>query len=55
MSYENAIMVNCKKCNMSVDEEKVSTLNIEEDFEGRDVLTFLCPKCGTVQRSLRRG
>lgn len=34
-------------------EDQVEFLNIEEDFEGRDVLTFKCPNCGKVHRSHR--
>ena len=35
-----------------VDVESVTFLNIEEDFEGRDVMTFVCPKCGNSHKSL---
>ena len=34
-------------------EEEVESLNIEEDIEGRDVLTFTCPECGQVHQSFR--
>ncbi len=48
------ILVRCSKCG-DVDEKKVKVLNIEEDFQGRDVLTFECPKCGETRKSLRFG
>jgi len=47
------IRVNCKKCGW-VNEDKVETLNIEEDFQGADVLTFKC-LCGKVRKSRRYG
>lgn len=34
-------------------EDEVTFVNIEEDFEGRDVLTFRCPVCGEVHQSHR--
>jgi len=33
-------------------EDEVETLNIEEDFHGRDVLTFKCLTTDTEQSSL---
>lgn len=38
-----------------IDERDVNATNIAEDFEGRDVLTFDCPKCGKSHNSLRVG
>jgi predicted RNA-binding Zn-ribbon protein involved in translation (DUF1610 family) len=38
-----------------VPESTVTFENIEEDIQGRDVLTFRCPQCGESHRSLRRG
>jgi len=49
------ITVTCTECKESHDEAKVEFVNIEEDFEGRDVLTFVCPACGKTVKSLRRG
>ena len=43
--------VYCSKCNERRDSEKVKFLNIEEDFYGRDIMTFKCDKCGTRQES----
>lgn len=38
-----------------VDERTVKVEDIEEDIQGRDVLTFTCPRCGEVHRSYRLG
>jgi predicted RNA-binding Zn-ribbon protein involved in translation (DUF1610 family) len=50
-----SIRVYCEETQEWVDERKVKFVNIEEDFSGRDVLTFECPKCGKVHKSLRVG
>lgn len=34
-------------------EEEVEFLNIEEDIQGQDLLTFLCPKCRAIHKSYR--
>jgi len=49
------IKVRCKKCAEWIDENETEFVNIEEDFEGRDVLTFICPQCKTKQKSCRVG
>ena len=36
-----------------IPEDEVEFLNVEEDFEGHDVLTFKCPKCGKKHQSMR--
>ena len=36
-------------------EEDVQFENIEEDMQGRDILTFTCPECGEQHKSLRVG
>jgi hypothetical protein len=38
-----------------VDEANVEFLNIEEDIQGADVLTFRCPVCGEPHKSRRYG
>ncbi len=38
-----------------VPEDQVTFEDIEENFEGRDVLTFTCPRCGDTHKSLRLG
>jgi len=52
---DRIIQVYCEKCDDWVSENKVTTLNIEEDFYGRDKLTFSCHNCLTQQSSLRVG
>lgn len=47
------IRVYCERCGW-VDEAGVKFLNIEEDIQGRDVMTFVCP-CGLEGKSFRRG
>jgi hypothetical protein len=41
--------------NAWVPEASVTVENIEEDIQGRDVLTFRCPQCGESHRSFRIG
>ena len=53
--FERTIRVHCTKCNEWMDEGTVEATNIEEDFQGRDNLTFICPKCETTNKSLRVG
>lgn len=38
-----------------VDESDVEFENIEEDNQGRDILTFRCPVCAEYHKSVRRG
>jgi len=45
------VLLSCTK--EWIDEREVEVLNIEEDYIGRDVLTFKCPKCGEKHRSHR--
>ena len=49
------IMVRCPDCKHEYDEDYVDFINIEEDMEGRDILTFHCPLCDKPVKSLRRG
>lgn len=49
------VKVRCKTCDKWIDEIYVEFLNVEEDFSGRDLLTFVCPKCKTKQKSIRVG
>ena len=51
--YRPIILVWCKKCKQWVDEDETEFIDIEEDFEGRDLLTFR--HCGVESKSLRRG
>ena len=38
-----------------IDERMVKFIDIQEDIQGRDVLTFQCPKCNRTHTSLRFG
>ena len=38
-----------------VDEDSVKFEDIAEDMEGRDILTFTCPKCRELHQSFRLG
>lgn len=45
-----------QSCNSErVDEQDVNCTNIEEDMEGRDVVTFICLSCNKEHKSLRLG
>jgi hypothetical protein len=54
-AYERPITVilSCTKERMN--EQEVTFLNIAEDIQGRDCLTFVCPKCGQDHTSFRFG
>lgn len=53
--YEKKIRVNCGKCHKWINEKDTEFVDIEEDFQGADVLTFICPICKTEQKSRRFG
>lgn len=45
-------IVKCRECGEEHDTTKVQFVNVEEDFHGRDVFTFVCPITGTTTSSL---
>ena len=49
--------VNCPACGEDhpFDKKYVEFENIEEDFQGRDVVTFVCIATGQLQKSLVYG
>ena len=47
------ITVRCTPCDAWKNENRVESLTIEEDFQGKDLLTFICPDCGAKQQSRR--
>lgn len=49
------IVVICQCSGDRVNENAVRMTNIEEDIQGRDVVTFQCPLCGQQHKSLRLG
>jgi len=51
--YKKTIRVRCSECGW-IDEDKTEFVNIEEDIQGADVLTFICP-CGKKNKSRRYG
>jgi len=53
--YEKVINVHCATCHRFVDEKLTTFINIEEDFQGADKLTFICPYCRKQQTSRRFG
>ncbi len=44
--------VKCPKCSEEFKSCEVETLDVREDFEGRDVVKFVCPDCGEEVESL---
>jgi len=46
------IQVKCSECGW-INEEDTEFVNIEEDFQGADLLTFICPKCKMERKSRR--
>lgn len=53
--YERKVKVVCSTCKGWFNEEDVEFIRIEEDMQGQDVLTFLCPTCNKPTKSLRLG
>jgi hypothetical protein len=49
------IKVVCSACKGWFNENDVEFLQIEEDMQGRDTLTFMCPVCKKPAKSLRLG
>lgn len=49
--WEKKLKVHCSKCHKFVDEDLVQFINIEEDIQGFDIETFICPYCRTEQKS----
>ena len=53
--YEREITVLLPCTGEKLSESKVEFDNIEEDFQGRDWLTFTCPRCNQKHQSFRYG
>ena len=49
------IVVFCEKCSEWVAEADTKFVSIEEDFQGKDLLTYICPYCKSSQKSYRVG
>jgi len=54
-TFEKTIQVHCSTCKEWMDEKTVKFENIEEGMRGEDILTFVCPKCNTTNKSMRVG
>jgi len=52
---EPAVVVTLTCNGDKVDEDTVEFVNIEEDMQGRDLLTFVCPECGKEHTAYRLG
>ena len=52
---EFPIYVECPICGQKCDESEVEITNVESDIFERDTVTFECPRCGQVVKSLRYG
>ena len=55
MKFKKEIQVYCSECKDWLYEKDVEFINIEEDFQGADILTFKCPHCGSIKKSRRYG
>lgn len=55
MKYERKIYLECPECEEQVDEQTVKCTDIESDDLGQDIVTYVCPECGDLTKSLRRG
>jgi RNase P subunit RPR2 len=51
--YRPEIRVWCKECKEWIEESKTTFVDISEDIQGKDLLTFKCPTCHTEQQSHR--
>lgn len=49
--HERKPKVHCKNCPAWVNVDDTEFINIEEDFQGADLMTFECPHCNTKQKS----
>lgn len=53
--YQIPIRVTLSCTKEFINEEDVEFIDISEDSQGRDKLTFKCPKCGETHTSYRLG
>lgn len=49
--WTNTYLVLCQSCNARHDTKYVKFLNIEEDIDRRDIVTFTCPDTGEIVKS----
>jgi len=55
LQYTPKVKVICPTCKTLFNEDAVEFVNIEEDIQGRDLLTFVCPVCKESKKSYRLG
>jgi hypothetical protein len=55
LQYERKVKVVCSVCKGWFNEEDVEFIQIEENMQGQDLLTFMCPVCNKPAKSLRLG
>jgi hypothetical protein len=55
MYGERVATVYCAGCEERVPVPDTKFLNIEEDFQGRDVMTFECKLCGETHKGMVYG
>lgn len=49
--WTDTFFVSCRSCGYHHDTNMIKSLNIEEDIQGADVLTFSCPDTGEIVSS----
>lgn len=49
--YERKPKVHCVNCKVFVNVDETEFVNIEEDIQGVDVMTYICPHCKKEQKS----
>lgn len=54
-NYEKPIRVRLSCNGEWCNEDLIECTNIEEDFDGADVVTFICPECKKTHQSRRYG
>lgn len=53
--YNRRIVIRLPCTGEEVDETDVELVDISEDMQGRDVVTFKCPHCAEYHKSHRMG
>ena len=53
--FRREVVVTLTCTNERISETDVEIINIEEDIQGRDLLTFICPKCKKQHTAYRLG
>ena len=48
------LTVYCPKCDELIDKHSIKFIDIEEDIQGRDLVTFICKFCDEQSKSFVR-